>query len=51
MFIKMLAELKEKFPQKYTKIYPPKNTFSCLKQLPYSVLSPIRQHAPSPKEK
>jgi hypothetical protein len=34
MFIKMLYKIKEKLPPKYTKIYPPQNTFSCLKWPP-----------------
>jgi hypothetical protein len=40
MFMKMLDEIKEKLLSKYTKIYPPKNTFSCLKQPPLVCFHP-----------
>ncbi len=43
MFIKMLDEIKEKLPPKYTKIYPQKNTFSYFKWPPCNVLSPCSQ--------
>ncbi len=43
MFIKMLDEFKEKLPLKYTKIYPEKNIFSCLKWPPCNVLSSCSQ--------
>ncbi len=41
MFIKMLDEIKEKLLPKYTKIYQKTSTFSCLKQPPCSVFSPL----------
>ncbi len=40
MFIKMLDETKEKFPPKYTKIYPKILQLFCIQCPPCSVLSP-----------
>jgi hypothetical protein len=44
MLIKILDEIKEKRPPKYTKKYQQNNTFSCIKQPPYNVFSPYHIH-------